>query len=208
MKKLQDKRLKSKTNKGERTQQKLKDIATQLFEEDSFDKVSVDDIVKAAGVSKGTFYIYYDSKDTLIADILVDYVKNIDTDYKNHLDKIPPDTPADEMILSLVANISEVLVEKIGHSNMSSIYRLQLDKRIDTDSVKGYNRSLYQMFRDIIALGLNQGIFQTKIPLQNITHHFVMAIRGISYEWCIRYPDFDLKEQALTHFQMLLRGLS
>jgi hypothetical protein len=35
----------------------------------------------------------------------------------------------------------------------------------------------------------------------------MMAIRGITYEWCIRYPDFDYKEEALRHFEILLAGI-
>jgi len=35
-----------------------------------------------------------------------------------------------------------------------------------------------------------------------------MAIRGVSYEWCIRYPNFDLKEQAVAHCLLLIEGIT
>lgn len=197
----------NKNKKGEETKERLLKSARQLFEEYNFDFVTVDAIVEAAGVSKGTFYIYFDSKDALIADILSDYVNSVDSEYKNHLNSIEPGTKADDVILSLISKISDVLVNTIGRENMSIIYKLQLEKTFDTDSIKGYNRDLYKMFNDTIQLGLDQGIFRTDLPLQTLTNHFVMAIRGISYEWCIRYPDFDLKEQALTHFRLLLKGI-
>ena len=75
------------------------------------------------------------------------------------------------------------------------------------DAVKGYNRKLYQMFADVLGRGIERGEFNANIPLETITKHFVMAIRGLSYEWCIRYPDFDLKEEALAHFRILLNGI-
>lgn len=196
-----------KSKKGEKTKRKLLESATQLFEKYDFTNVTVDAIVEAAGVSKGTFYIYFESKDALIADILSDYVTIVDSDYKKYLSSITSGAKADDIMLSLIAKISDVLVNTIGRDNMSIIYKLQLDKTFNTDSIKGYNRDLYQIFSDVIQLGLNQGIFHTEIPLQTITNHFVMAIRGISYEWCIRYPNFDLKEQALLHFQLLLKGI-
>ena len=34
-----------------------------------------------------------------------------------------------------------------------------------------------------------------------------MAVRGITYEWCIRDSDFDLKEQAREHIGLLMGGL-
>lgn len=196
-----------KNNKGEKTKRKLLESATQLFEKYDFTSVTVDSIVEAAGVSKGTFYIYFESKDVLIANVLSDYVTIVDSDYKNHLKTIAPDSKADTILLSLIDKISDVLVNTIGRDNMSLIYKLQLDKTFNTDSIKGYNRDLYQIFSDVIQLGLDQGIFQTEIPLQTITNHFVMAIRGTTYEWCIRYPNYDLKEQALLHFQLLLKGI-
>lgn len=196
-----------KSKKGEKTKQRLLESATQLFEKNDFTNVTVDAIVEAAGVSKGTFYIYFESKDALIADILSDYVTIVDSDYKKYLSSITSGAKADDMMLSLISKICDVLVNTIGRDNMSIIYKLQLDKTFNTDSIKGYNRDLYQIFSDVIQLGLNQGIFHTEIPLQTITNHFVMAIRGISYEWCIRYPNFDLEEQALLHFQFLLKGI-
>ena len=72
--------------------------------------------------------------------------------------------------------------------------------------VKGYNRALYDHFSDVITRGLDQGEFRNTHTVETLTRHFVMAIRGLSYEWCIRYPDFDLKTQALEHFQLLLDG--
>ena len=49
------------------TKQKLLDAADALVKEKGFDAVSVDDIVAACGVAKGTFYHYFESK----ADLLV-----------------------------------------------------------------------------------------------------------------------------------------
>ena len=69
-----------KMKKGEKTKRKLFESAEALFEKYDFDKVSVDAIVEAAGVAKGTFYIYFESKDALILSFLSEYVHDIDAD--------------------------------------------------------------------------------------------------------------------------------
>lgn len=193
--------------KGEKTKQKLFEAAAQLFGRYDFDDVSVDAIVDAAGVAKGTFYIYFESKDALIAAFLSDYVNSVDADYKAHLDSLPPGMAAGDMLLSLIAKIADVLIGTIGYHRMRIVYKVQLTGAINTDAVTGYNRKLYQIFTDVLWVGIEQGEFTAKLPLETMTNHFVMAIRGLSYEWCIRYPDFDLKEQALTHFRLLLNGI-
>lgn len=48
------------------TKQKLLDTADALVKERGFDAVSVDDIVAACGVAKGTFYHYFESKNDLL----------------------------------------------------------------------------------------------------------------------------------------------
>ena len=193
--------------KGEKTKLKLFEAAAQLFGRYDFDDVSVDAIVEAAGVAKGTFYIYFESKDTLIAAFLSDYVSNVDADYKAHLDSLPSEITAGDMLLSLIEKIADVLINTIGYHRMRIVYKVQLTGIVNTDAVKGYNRKLYQMFADVLGRGIERGEFNANIPLESMTNHLVMAIRGLSYEWCIRYPDFDLKEQALLHFQILLNGI-
>jgi hypothetical protein len=111
------------------------------------------------------------------------------------------------MLLSLIGKTTDVLTGKIGHHRMSIVYKVQLTKTINMEAVKGYNRKLYQMFADVLELGIAQGEFNTELPIDTLSKHFVMALRGLSYEWCIRYPDFDLKEQALAHFRILLNGI-
>lgn len=196
-----------KKTKGEKTKRKLFDCAARLFAQHDFDEVSVDRIVEAAGMSKGTFYIHFDGKDTLIAAFLADYASRVDTDYRNYLASLPPTSTASQRLLGLIEKIADTLTEGIGSHSMRMVYKLQLDKVVDMATVKGYNRELYQIFAGLLDMGVQQGEFQTGLSLDVLTQHFVMAIRGISYEWCIRYPDFDLKEQALTHFKLLLTAI-
>jgi len=51
----------------------LADVAVRLWAEKGFDATSVDTIAKAAGISKGTFYLYFASKQALLEDVLRRY---------------------------------------------------------------------------------------------------------------------------------------
>ena len=85
--------------KGEKTKQKLFVSAAELFNQYDFNEVTVDSIVEAAGVAKGTFYIYFESKDALIAAFISDYVSKVDTDYRAFLETYPPDMTATKMLM-------------------------------------------------------------------------------------------------------------
>ena len=196
-----------KKEKGEKTKQKLFIAATMLFNQYGFREITVDRIVEEAGVAKGTFYIYFESKDALIAAFISDYVRKVDTDNRVILDSFSPDTSSSQILLGLFGKIADTLTEIIGYTSMRTVYQLLLTDDIDVGAVKEYARDLYQIFAVVLERGMERGEFISPLSPHELARHFVMAIRGLTYEWCIRYPDFDLKSQALTHFQMLLNGI-
>lgn len=90
---------------------------------------------------------------------------------------------------------------------MKAVYKAQIAKDVDTGAVMGYNRALYKMFSDVLERGIRKGEFKPGISPDLLARHFMLAIRGITYEWCIRHPEFDLKTQATEHFEILINGL-
>ncbi len=196
-----------KKEQGAETKRKIYDCAKILFTQQDPADVSVDAIVIAAGVSKGTFYVHYESKDALIASLLSDSVTNLDLDYKSFLFSLPPGMSAPDTLLRLIEKICDVLVDTIGYETMGTIYKLHLTRTVDTQSAVSYNRELYRLFSEVLQTGIERCEFATVLPIDILAKHLVMAIRGLTYEWCIRYPDFDLKENARLHFQTILTGL-
>ena len=196
-----------KKEQGAQTRRKIYESADQLFIQYGVHEVSVDAIVEAAGVSKGTFYIHFKSKDALIASFVSGYAARLDMDYKSFLDSLPPDLPASAVLLALVEKIAAIMADIVGYDRMNMLYRLQLTRDIDLEAINGYGRKLYQMFGDILEQGIRKGEFQSSLPPDILSRHFVMAIRGLCYECCIRYPNFDLKEQAVEHCRLLIEGI-
>lgn len=192
---------------GAETKKKLYKIAEKLFAKHDFADVSVEDITDEAGITKGAFYVHFESKDALIALLIADYAARADTDYKAFLEMLPSDMPASEVLLALIEKIADVLTGTIGCENMKKVYQMLLAGTVDTEAVKSYGRELYTLFQGVLKKGIQNGEFKSILSVDMLAQHFVMAIRGVSYEWCVRYPDFHLKEEAVTHFKLLLEGI-
>ncbi|MBR0093504.1 MAG: TetR/AcrR family transcriptional regulator [Lachnospiraceae bacterium] len=62
-----------KTSRGMETMQKICVAAEQLFCEKGYYEVSINDITRIAGVSAGTFYVYFESKLSLYQYLLKQY---------------------------------------------------------------------------------------------------------------------------------------
>jgi AcrR family transcriptional regulator len=193
---------------GAETKKRLYDIAAKLFLEHSFAEVNVEDITDEAGITKGAFYVHFASKDALIAMIIADYAARADTDYKSFMDTLPADMPAPDMLLALTEKITDVMQYVFGCENMKKAYQMLLTKAIDDEVVTGYDREVYTLFRSIIEKGIRQGQLRSTMSVEELACHFVTALRGFIYEWCIRYPDFDLKKQAVEHCRLLIEGIA
>lgn len=189
------------------TRQKIYDSAERLIASKDLSEISVESIVKMAGVSKGSFYVHFSSKDALILSLISDHVAKLDTDYKSFLDSFPDSTSAEVLLLSFIGKITDLMIEEVGVDKIKTIYRAQISRDFDTGVVMSYDRDIYKIFSGILKRGMKQGEFKTDIPIDILTKHFLMSIRGITYEWCIRYPEFHYKAEALSHFKILLEGL-
>lgn len=192
---------------GTETKMQLYRCAEELLRQHDYDDVSVEAITKMAGVTKGTFYVHFESKDALCISILTQYAETMDAQYERFLDTLPPETPSYDSMLTLVSGIIDMMTAQIGYENLRSLYRLQISKTVSTEAVNGYSRRLYALFGQVLERGIRQEEFTSELSLEALTRHFVMAIRGLTYEWCVRHLDFDLKKEADAHFRLLLNGI-
>ncbi|WP_324824834.1 TetR/AcrR family transcriptional regulator [Sinanaerobacter sp. ZZT-01] len=204
---MREKKLDKRKAQGAETKKKLYEIAERLFTESNFSDVNVEDITDEAGITKGAFYVHFESKDALIAILIADHAARADVHYKTFLESLPDDMPSSLVLLALAERIADTLANTFGCKNMTKIYQMLLSGTAGTEAVKGYGRELYALVYSILEKGLRSGEFTSSLPPETLSRHFVMAIRGVSYEWCVRYPDFDLREQAMEHIRLLIEGI-
>lgn len=204
---MKEKNLSKRKIQAAETKRKIFEAARQLAAEHGIENVSVDSIVEAAAVSKGSFYVHYESKDALIAALINAYTSIADMDYKSFLMALPDDKSVIDILNLLAEKISDFIEFNIGSENMRTLYKAHIIRTIDTTSAMSYNREIYKMFAETLEKGIRKGELREDMPVNSLAKHLILAIRGVTFEWCIRYPDFDLKEQILDHFKILLYGL-
>ncbi len=204
---MREKKLDKRKAQGAETKKKLYEIAARLFMEHNLSEVSIEDITDEAGITKGAFYVHFESKDALIAILFADYAARIDTGYKTFLESLPDEMPSVSVLLALTEKIADTISDTLGCENMKKLYQLLLSGTAGTEAVKGYGRELYALYYDVLKKGIDRGELVSSLSAEELSRHFVLALRGVSYEWCARYPDFDLKEQALAHTRILIEGI-
>ncbi|MEN8040843.1 MAG: TetR/AcrR family transcriptional regulator [Actinomycetota bacterium] len=69
------------TKRGQATLRALLDAAEEVFGEYSYDRASVSEITRRAGVAQGTFYVYFDDKQSAF----VQLVKDLNRGLRRHI---------------------------------------------------------------------------------------------------------------------------
>jgi AcrR family transcriptional regulator len=59
--------------KGQATKKKLMDIAERLILNRGFSAMSIDEVIKEAGITKGGFFYHFDSKNDLVYALMQRY---------------------------------------------------------------------------------------------------------------------------------------
>ena len=72
--------------KTNNTQQTLLKVGKQLIWEKGYAATGIQEILQAANIPKGSFYHYFDSKDTFVIAILENYLQDLHTSFGHYLE--------------------------------------------------------------------------------------------------------------------------
>ena len=137
------------------TKERLIQVGSNLFYRDGFHAVGLDNIIEAAGVTKTTFYNHFESKESLILEILEHHDRWWRDDFTSKLRKYGGEDPADQLHA-----VFDVLEELLGSEvfngcifvNVSAEFPLPHDPV--HKAAAEHKRSMEMILRD---LGLRAG---------------------------------------------------
>jgi AcrR family transcriptional regulator len=119
--------------------------ARTLFEQRGPDAMTMEEVAAAAGVAKGTVYLYFQSKDDLIQALLAQVGENILRDLEASL--VAPGTPPEKLI-----RLVSVLLEYLNRERLLfPIYARELVQG-EGESRDGFRRRFQEMEEQFVAL--------------------------------------------------------
>lgn len=146
----------------DRRRNELIATAEQLFTEQGIAETTVDDVLRAAGISKGAFYHYFSSKDDLIAASIERLVDGL-------VEAIQP--IVDDTTLSAANKLSAFFDVKSRYQASHEHYAKLLSALMQSDlSHYRYfvtvSRRLTEPFGKILAQGAHEGAFSITYPAE------------------------------------------
>jgi len=95
--------------KGERRKQELIQIAYRLFVSRGYEHTSVDEIIEEAGIAKGTYYYYFQSKEQMLEEV-IEMMLGAEAEKAAAILRSP--LPVPEKIVGIIASIHPAQEEK------------------------------------------------------------------------------------------------
>jgi AcrR family transcriptional regulator len=138
--------------------------AAKIFARKGFHRAKVSDIVRAAGIARGTFYIYYKGKlelyEKLLDDLMTEVIRNFsDIDYHS----INTQEDFYNHILKVSMRFKDLVLK---NRELASIFLKELDaiggkfqKKIDT-----YHKGLMEISKEFLNYCHNRGIIRKVNP--------------------------------------------
>lgn len=191
-----DGRSKRAAQNRENRRSQILETALDLFSQRGYHQTSISDIVREANIARGTFYLYFDSKQAIFQELLENLLSELRTSIVG-VDTSTDAAPLKDQLHQIVRNILETALDNRALTQI--IFRAavgvdaELDQRLDT---------FYNNLHQFVDLSLQQG---QKLGLIRSMNTYVASrcvlgsIRGIVEHGILDHNEAEDTEQLATH---------
>jgi len=188
------------------TEEKLLTAAIDLMSKKGYHRTTVADIVDAAGVAQGTFYLYFDSKKSLFKKLMDRFYELLESGLVSvDLNSDLLET-IEDLGLQIRTAIKNILLVYQDNAVLARIF-LREAMGLEPDFAEFWD-SIIERLATIGAVIMEQAIERGLLPPQNsiiVAHSVVGMIERVAYYWLFQENEFELEEvvDALARFEML-----
>ncbi len=162
---------------------RLKEATNELLRDKGVKKTTVDELVRRAGIPKGTFYLFYPSKEMLMFEVAQDFHEKVDEHINSGMEKLIRSKKNTGNLSGYVDEVTDVImgaVEITAKSCLSVLLQpesmsLILDK-LPKDVLKKHRK---QINNDGIIESL---IMKKGMSVEEVRGAFMMILFGGMYE--------------------------
>ncbi|PJF45181.1 MAG: TetR/AcrR family transcriptional regulator [Phototrophicales bacterium] len=168
--------------------QTILEAASQLMIAQGIENTSLADIARAANMSKGTLYYYYNSKSDLIFDIAEQHINQITQDLLMWLAQRPPEMSLADMLQFVLETMLSAEVRGKMH-----FYLIQ-DAMMNNADIRQRFTEKYHEWKQII-----EGELQKIIPQEDhqaAAHLLIAAIDGLMLQRLLGFEELPIRAIA------------
>ena len=184
------------------TKSKIVNAAWNLFYENGYENTTVDEIIARSGTSKGSFYHYFSSKDSLLSSL--SYV--FDEKYRELEPNLTKEQTCFEKLMYLNQEMFKMIENKVDINLLSGLLSTQLVTKGEKNLLD-YNRYYYKLIRKIVEDGQSRGEIKSETSTSEIVKLYAMCERALMYDWCICNGEYTLSHYAKSVLPLLFNDI-
>lgn len=171
------------------TRQVIIDSTLNLISTRDVNEVSLADIASAAGITKGTLFYYYNTKESIFEDITVQYLNSLAERYYEWVNNADKDT-------SLPRLVNYVLEFGARYGERSKMHIYLVNKALsDNKQLSELFKNKYIEWRNIIKTNIYERIAEKeKDKAEGYANLILMLIDGLIVQDLVGIQDIDTKE--------------
>ncbi len=153
--------------KPEERRQEIIDAARVLFQTKEYDQTTMQDVMDALGIAKGTIYYYFKSKEELLEAVIEDLVDTNTARMQQVLDQASGSALEKFYLLVTASNMeddNEQLLEQLHRPGNMGMHARTLAVAIQKQA---------PLYAQLVQQGCEEGIFHTDSPLE--TSEFILT---------------------------------
>jgi AcrR family transcriptional regulator len=189
--------------------QELLDAALALFGEKGFAATRSEEVAARAGVSKGTLYLYYPSKEELLKAVIRQNLSQLIAEGIEAADNFEGPTA------ELLAHLMRTWWERVGNTPAAAIHKIMMSEvRNFPEIAQFYNEEVMapanRLMVGAVQRGIDRGEFRS-VPLQEVklllfAPMIYLSLYKHSLGVCSAIP-IDADKVIDTHIDVVLSGL-
>ncbi len=195
-----DIKLSRQQQKSQETKERIFRAAKEILQKNGYENLSIKNICEAAGVSNGSFYHHFKTKD----DLLSYYIEEQPSINPELLD-IPSDKETAKLaIVEVYLNYADYC-EALGVDFIAGYYNphnqaLNPDLRTE----RPYPIVTVQQY---LEKSLQAGTIRLKLPIADVVTDIRMLVIGNAFEWAMRNGEVNMKENIRRSISYYLDGV-
>ena len=185
----------------EERRQQILDRAREVFSRKGYHAAKVDDIVAAAGVARGTFYLYFQDKRAIFEELVRRFFHTIAI----ALRRIEVDQPIEGQVMSNIRSLVDVCLGDPAMTKVLLADAIGLDKEFD--------RGVHAFYSDIVALlerslreGQDLGIVQAG-DVRVVAHFTLGGVKEVLLQFVRAPVPVDREAVCRDIYAFLARGM-
>lgn len=160
--------------KGERRKQDLLNIAYRMFIEKGYENTSVDDIIIEAGIAKGTYYYYFESKEATLEAVIEMMIEKAENVAKAALmNPVPIPQKLASVVYAFQPNKDELVITDVLERKENIVMHDKIGKKIVEVAVP--------ILSDIVREGIAKGIFACTNVEERVKMLLIMSQNMFDY---------------------------